>query len=306
MLLSTQIVTWLTLITLFNLVTQPARADVSALGRLEPLNGVMKITAPVIPEAGNGVVLGSLNVKSGDRVKAGDLLGIAESSKILDALKDQAAVALKLAEENGRASAAQADAACVRATVSRREADRRRSLFEQNLSSLEESERASADAEFQEATCHASRISSQASLSEIDLAKSYLVVRHASLARAYIYAPVSGRILHITAWPGESVGPEGVLELGQTETMYAIAEVYETDIHKVAVNQTATISSPALPTQLTGVVEHIRPLIRKQDVTDTDPAARKDARVVEVEIRIDEPGLVESLTNLQVEIIIEN
>lgn len=302
---SIQIVACLAIMTLVNVIIQPALADVSALGRLEPLNGIMKITAPVIPEAGNGVVLGSLNVKSGETVKAGDLLGIAESSKILEALKDQATVALKLSEENAKASAAQADAACVRAAVSRREADRRRSLFDQNLSSLEESERASADAEFQEATCHASRIMSQASLSEIDLAKSQLLVRQASLSRAYIYAPVSGRILHISVWPGESVGPEGILELGQTETMYAIAEVYETDIHKVAVNQTATISSSALPKQLSGVIEHIRPMIRKQDVTDTDPAARKDARVVEVEIRIDEPGLVESLTNLQVEIIIE-
>jgi HlyD family secretion protein len=38
----------------------------------------------------------------------------------------------------------------------------------------------------------------------------------------------------------------------------------------------------------------------------TDPSARKDARIIEVEIRIDDAEAVATLTNLQVEILIEN
>ncbi|MEE2893658.1 MAG: hypothetical protein VX766_16120 [Pseudomonadota bacterium] len=36
----------------------------------------------------------------------------------------------------------------------------------------------------------------------------------------------------------------------------------------------------------------------------TDPAARQDARVIEVEIRIENPSAVKDLTYLQVEIVI--
>jgi HlyD family secretion protein len=47
-------------------------------------------------------------------------------------------------------------------------------------------------------------------------------------------------------------------------------------------------------------------MVRKQDVTGTDPAARKDARVVEVEIKLAEATLVAELTNLQIEVVIDN
>jgi len=88
--------------------------------------------------------------------------------------------------------------------------------------------------------------------------------------------------------------------------MFAIAEVYETDVYHLRVEQKATISSKALPEDLSGQVTLIRPFVRKQDVTGTDPAARKDARIVEVEIAIDDSEQVESLSNLQVEVTIQN
>lgn len=42
-----------------------------------------------------------------------------------------------------------------------------------------------------------------------------------------------------------------------------------------------------------------------QDALGTDPAARKDARVVEVEIRLDDSAAAAPFTNLQVEVEIE-
>jgi len=86
--------------------------------------------------------------------------------------------------------------------------------------------------------------------------------------------------------------------------MYAIAEVYETDIARVRVGQPATINSRAIGKQLGGVVERIRQQVRKLDQLGTDPAARKDARIVEVEIRLDNSAPAAGLTNLQVEIVI--
>jgi HlyD family secretion protein len=298
-------------LSIFIFVAVPTFADVSALGRLEPRNGVFHITSPIITEAGNGAVLQTLHVAPGDEVEAGQLLAVMESFDLLESLRDQAIAAHHAALKDTGASEASADAECVRADVTRREADRRQSLLEQNLSSQEEAERASADATFQTAACRASRISAEAMSSRAVLAQSRLSVRTKSLARASVYAPIKGRVLDVHTWPGESIGLSGILELGETSNMYAVAEVYETDIYKVQVGQSASISSAALPNVIVGTVERVRPLVRKQDVTGTDPAARKDARVVEVEIKLDkmkpdEAKLVAALTNLQVEVVIEN
>lgn len=279
-------------------------ADVSALGRIEPHNGVTNITAPMILEAGNGIVLGALHVKAGDMVEKDQLLATTESYKILKALKQEAEVSLLLARSNAQAAQALADAACVKAQVTRSEADRRKSLLKQNLSSKEEAERASADADFQEASCRASQAEAKAGRASVEVAKTQVDLRQTMLERANVYAPAAGKILNIVTWPGEAIGPKGILEFGKTTQMYAIAEVYETDIQQVAVGQKATITTDVLPGPLAGIVDKIRPLIRKQDVMDTDPAARKDARIIEVEIKLNDSKQVDNLTNLQVEILI--
>jgi HlyD family secretion protein len=60
-----------------------------------------------------------------------------------------------------------------------------------------------------------------------------------------------------------------------------------------------------MPEVLTGTVERIDLAVGKMDTLGTDPAARKDARVVEVEIRLDDSRIARGLTNLQVEVEIE-
>jgi HlyD family secretion protein len=88
--------------------------------------------------------------------------------------------------------------------------------------------------------------------------------------------------------------------------MYAVAEVYETDVGKLQVGQRASIVSEhgGFAGTLHGKVEHIGLQIKKQDVLASDPAADKDARVVEVKVRLDpqDTPKVAGLTNLQVRI----
>jgi len=86
--------------------------------------------------------------------------------------------------------------------------------------------------------------------------------------------------------------------------MVAIAEVYETDIGRVKVGQRATVSSAVLGNDLSGEVRSIQHMVAKQDQLGTDPAARKDARIIEVEILLDDSAAASRLTNLQVDIVI--
>jgi len=142
---------------------------------------------------------------------------------------------------------------------------------------------------------------------ELDLARADLRRAQAELERTHVRAPFDAQVLEVHARDGERVDGEGIVELGRTQQMYAVAEVYETDVGRVRLGQRAAVRSPALPRPLHGRVDRIGLEIGKLDALGTDPAARTDARVVEVEIRLaDGDGeLAAALTHLQVEIEIE-
>jgi HlyD family secretion protein len=138
-----------------------------------------------------------------------------------------------------------------------------------------------------------------------DVARAGLLGVEADLELSIVRSPVDGQVLEVHAREGERVGIDGVAELGQTDAMYAVAEVYETDIGRVRLGQGARITSPALPGVLAGEVERIGLKIGKKDVLSTDPVADADARVVEVEIRLEQPELAAALTNLRVDVVLE-
>jgi HlyD family secretion protein len=123
----------------------------------------------------------------------------------------------------------------------------------------------------------------------VDRAIAALRQAEADLEVTSVKAPTDGQIIKINAYPGEVVGDEGIVEFANTSKMMVVAEVYESDIGRVQIGQTATISSEtgAFEGEITGRVGQIGLKIGKQDVLDTDPAADVDSRVVEVEIHLD-------------------
>jgi len=236
----------------------PAPVAITALGRIEPRDGVIRVSGP----SRIAVVIGALRVAKGDKVKTGDVLVVLDSHGSEQAVVDRLRAELSSAE---------------------RELARKRKLHREG---------AIADSIL------------EAELLTRDVARAQLRYAQAELARSTVRAPFDGQVLEIHARTGERVGPKGILELGRTDEMYAIAEVYETDVRRIKVGQRARVSSPALEAPIDGVVERVGMKIGKLDALSTDPAARTDARVVEVEIRLEDSEPVKALTNLQVEIAI--
>ncbi|WP_373539403.1 HlyD family efflux transporter periplasmic adaptor subunit [Chamaesiphon sp.] len=145
---------------------------------------------------------------------------------------------------------------------------------------------------------------------QAELARAQATARQAQaeLAEAYVRAPIAGEILKVHARAGEAPGTNGIVEMGQTSQMVAVAEVYESDVRKLRVGQTATIKSEsgAFNQNLRGTVSYIGLQIGKQDVLNTDPAADSDSRVVEVKIAIDptDSTAVRGLTNSKIAVMI--
>lgn len=118
-----------------------------------------------------------------------------------------------------------------------------------------------------------------------------------------VRSPIDAQILEIHAKPNE-IARNGIVEIGKTQSMVAVAEVYETDIRHVKIGQKAIIKSLAFDTPLHGHVVQVGANVARKDTLNDDPVTAADARIVEVRIKLDNStiNLNAALTNLKVEV----
>ena len=277
---------------------------VSALGRLEPQGGMIRMAAPSTPRSTMGGIISELYVEEGDSVSVGQKLATLDTAAVTEAAIIEAEAAVQLALREVEAASSQVEEACVRADVAQREADRRFRLHSQGLAGEEEMESSRGEAEAQAASCNATKSIVRSAEARSEVAKAGVNQARAQLERSILYSPIDGVVLDIKSRPGEFVTIEGAMILGDVNQMMAIAEIYETDIGRVSVGQRAIVNSAVFADAIEGKVHYIHQMVAKQDQMGTDPAARKDARIIEVEILLNESAPVAALTNLQVDIVI--
>jgi HlyD family secretion protein len=248
---------------------------VSALGRLEPAGDVRKLAAP-ISGFGGSPRIDVLLVQEGDRVRRGDLLASFDSRPGL--LADQALVQTKISNT------------LLELQLLERDTSRYRRLAKSGATP-------SADLDNREIKLISLR-------GELAQARVQLRKVQSDLAQSELRSPIDATVLRILARPGERPGDSGILELGNTDQMEAVAEVYESDINRVRVGQPATLISEngGLTTTLKARVVRITPQVRQRQVVSTNPTGDADARVVEVRLALDPSDLtkVRQLAGLKV------
>jgi multidrug efflux pump subunit AcrA (membrane-fusion protein) len=152
-------------------------------------------------------------------------------------------------------------------------------------------------------------------VAEIEVEKAIIAVDKikADLEDTKVKVPISGQILRINTRVGEQVNTEqGIVELGRTNEMYAIAEVYETDIGRVSIGQPAIVSSEygGFTGKLKGTVEHLGLQVGEKQLVESaeDPTQDENSRIVEVKVRInpEDSKKVAGLTNMKVRVEINN
>ncbi len=147
----------------------------------------------------------------------------------------------------------------------------------------------------------------QVARAELAQAKAAVKQAEAALELTEVRSPIDGQVLKVQVRPGEVIGNSGIAEIGKTEQMYVVAEVYETDIQLVKIGQRATVTGASFSEVLQGKVAEIGLKVARQDVFNSDPLADTDNKVVEVKIRLDPESSrrVASLSNLQVQVVIQ-
>jgi HlyD family secretion protein len=108
-------------------------------------------------------------------------------------------------------------------------------------------------------------------------------------------------VLAIHAREGE-VAPSGLLDLGRTDTMEVLAEVYESDIRRVSPGQRVEVRGDAFESAVTGRVVEIGRQVRPNRLLNPDPAAFADNRVVEVTVELEDASRLASLSGALVRV----
>jgi HlyD family secretion protein len=126
-------------------------------------------------------------------------------------------------------------------------------------------------------------------------------IARATFAATTVKAPIAATVLEVMAHAGEiSSGP--LLALGDLTAVAAIAEVDQTDVGSVREGDAATAA--VLGAVVPGRVTRIGRLVGRHQLTNIDPRAPQDLRVVKVTVRLDRAEPAARLMNLQVEVVI--
>jgi HlyD family secretion protein len=255
---------------------------VSALGRIEPLGGVVKLSVP--SSLANDPVSRVL-VEDGDQVRRGQALAILESAASLQREVQQSQAAITTAVR--RLTSQDSVITKYRAQLRQAEVELRRyrQLYAAGASSAEDRDRretlaSTARANLDQAISDRATMTAELGEKRADLARN-----RAERAKATILAPFSGTVFKIYAHPGDKVGDDGILDIGDSSRMGVIAEVYQTDRPAITLGQGAEISAEGFPgRRLRGKVVEIARQVSRQTVFTGVAGENLDRRVVEVKI----------------------
>lgn len=222
---------------------------------------------------GIGGQMTKLPVKEGDHVVKGQLL--------LELWNEDLMEEARFAQKEADAMEARSKAACLRAQIAQRDADRMVELEKSNVVSLEKVDRAVTEAKALKAECNAA-------LASALMSRSRMGVIAANLDRTRLTAPFDGIIAEINGELNEYVTPSPVgiptppaIDLIDNTCFYVAAPIDEVDAPLISLGMAARISLDAYREQ------HFNGKVRRIDVFVMD--REKQARTVDVEVEFTNP-----------------
>ena len=253
----------------------PSIRAVAALGQLSPAGEIRQLAAP-ISQFGSSPRLSELLVNEGDFVKKGTVLAIFENrEKLISDLEkknnliktNNLEIELKEGQIKRYELAVEKDAYSL-VQLSQRK-DELLKLQKQKITNLGDKKNI-----------------------EIDLFNSKL------------RSPIDGYILAVNTRVGERSKNDGILDIGSSQNMEALIEVYESDIDRVFLSQNVELSSEngGFKKILQGKVIRISPQVKQRKVLSTDPTGDADARIIEVLVQLNKESinLVKNYTGMKV------
>ncbi|MCP9907252.1 efflux RND transporter periplasmic adaptor subunit [Cyanobium sp. BA5m-21] len=277
--------------------------QVSALGRIEPLGGISQVS---VPSSLSNDRVREILVKEGQEVRKGQPLAVLESIDTLESSVRKSEAEIRVAES--KLAAQDSVIARYKADLGQASAEARRAeqLFAAGATSANRVEKLQADESSAKAQL-AEAIATKATLVEdLRSSRASLDKDKTERAKATVLAPFSGTVFKVHARPGDKVGEDGLLEMGDSSRMGVIAEVYQSDRPMIALGQKASLSADGFKgRKVEGQVVEIAREVSRQTVFSGQAGENLDRRVLEVKIGLtpQESALASHLNYLQVNVL---
>ena len=277
--------------------------QVSALGRIEPLGGISQVS---VPSSLSNDRVREILVMEGQEVRKGQPLAVLESIDTLESSVRQSEAEIRVAES--KLAAQDSVIARYKADLGQASAEARRAeqLFAAGATSANRVEKLQADESSAKAQL-AEAIATKATLVEdLRSSRASLDKDKTERAKATVLAPFSGTVFKVHARPGDKVGEDGLLEMGDSSRMGVIAEVYQSDRPMITLGQKASLSADGFKgRKVEGQVVEIAREVSRQTVFSGQAGENLDRRVLEVKIGLtpQESALASHLNYLQVNVL---
>ena len=242
----------------------PSIRAVAALGQLSPSGEIRKLAAP-ISQFGSSPRITELLVKEGDFVKKGTVLVIFENRRKLIADLERKKNLIKTNIE---------EILLKKDQIERFEVATKKDAY----SLVQLSQRKDELLKLQK-----QKINNEGDKKNIEI----------DLFNSKLRSPIDGFILAINTRVGERSRDQGVLDIGSSQNMEALIEVYESDIDRVFISQSVELRSEngGFKEILKGEVIRISPQVKQRKVLSTDPTGDADARIIEVLVKLDDRSM---------------
>ena len=253
----------------------PPITAVAALGQLSPAGEIRQLAAP-ITQFGSSPRIIDILVTEGDFVKKGDILAIFENREKLMADLEKIENLIKTID--------------LEILLKQDQIERYELALDKNVYSFVQlSQRKDELLKLQK-----QKINNVGEKKNIQI----------DLFNSKLRSPIDGFVLEINTRVGERPQNDGILEIGSSQNMEALIEVYESDIDRVYITQNVELSSENGGFQkiLKGSVIRISPQVKQRKVLSTDPTGDADARIIEVLVRLNKESknLVKNYAGMKV------
>ncbi len=108
--------------------------------------------------------------------------------------------------------------------------------------------------------------------------------------QALVRSPIDGIVVQIYTRPGERVSQYGIAKIVDMSQMRVFADVDEVHLGRVTVGGKVEVSFRGSSTLYKGKISRVAPAVKRMQRTEPDGGSATDARVVQVEITLDDPS----------------
>lgn len=125
---------------------------------------------------------------------------------------------------------------------------------------------------------------------DISIIKAKLDNARNTREQALVRSPLDGIVIQIYSRQGERVSQNGIAKIVDLSQLRVLADVDELNVGRIATGGKVEVTFRGSPTVYMGTISRVAPTVKRMQRMEPDGGSSTDARVVQVEIQLDDPS----------------